>query len=186
MGLEFVLRFVGGIIAGVSAFQLLSNLIDLTQGGYVEVAVIYVICCISFGIAYVLTPYVTTRPFFWIRRQIYQATASDIVAVGMGLAFGFLAGALLAVPLSFLPGIAGRFLPVVATGVLAYFGMMTMVIHRQAIFGMLGLRRPSLTAEQQTPSRALLVDSSAIIDGRIADVSSTGFVGGTLVVPRFV
>ena len=36
MGLEFVLRFVGGIIAGVSAFQLLSNLIDLTQGGYKE------------------------------------------------------------------------------------------------------------------------------------------------------
>ena len=186
MGLEFVLRFIGGILAGVTAFQLLSSVIDLTHGGYVEVAAIYVFCSISFGIAYVLTPYVTTRPFFWIRHQIYQATATDLVATGIGLAFGFLAGALLAVPLSFLPGIGGRFLPVIASGVLAYFGMVTMLTHRQAIFGMLGFRRPTLSSEGQPSNRTLLVDSSAIIDGRIADVSSTGFVGGTLVVPRFV
>ncbi len=186
MGLEFVLRFIGGILAGVTAFQLLSNVIDLSLGGYVEVAAIYIFCCISFGIAYVLTPYVTTRPFFWIRHQIYQATASDVLGAAIGLAFGFLAGALLAVPLSFLPGIAGRLLPVAASAVLAYFGMVTLLIHRQAIFGMLGFRRPSLATDGQAPSRALLVDSSAIIDGRIADVSSTGFVGGTLVVPRFV
>lgn len=32
----------------------------------------------------------------------------------------------------------------------------------------------------------LLIDTSAIIDGRIADVSKTGFVDGTLLVPRFV
>ncbi len=32
----------------------------------------------------------------------------------------------------------------------------------------------------------LLVDTSAIIDGRIADISKTGFIDGTLLVPRFV
>jgi uncharacterized protein YacL len=186
MGFEFVLRFIGGILAGVTAFQLLSTVVDLSRGSYVEVAIVYVFSCVGFGIAYVLTPYVTTRPFFWIRHQIYQATASDIVAAGIGLAFGFLTGALLAVPLSFLPGLVGRFLPVVASGVMAYFGIVTMLTHRQAIFGMLGFRRPSLSAGGQTPNRPLLVDSSAIIDGRIADVSTTGFVGGTLVVPRFV
>lgn len=186
MGIEFVLRFIGGILAGVTAFQLLSNVIDLSRGSYVEVAIIYLFCSVSFGIAYVLTPYVTTRPFSWIRHQIYHATATDIVAAGIGLAFGFLAGALVAVPLSFLPGFAGRFLPIVASGVLAYFGVVTLLTHRQAIFGMLGLRRPGLSADGPSPARSLLVDSSAIIDGRIADVSSTGFVGGTLVVPRFV
>jgi uncharacterized protein YacL len=51
---------------------------------------------------------------------------------------------------------------------------------------MLGLRRPTFSGNGQPAGRSLLVDSSAIIDGRIADVSSTGFVGGTLVVPRFV
>ena len=32
----------------------------------------------------------------------------------------------------------------------------------------------------------MLVDTSAIIDGRIVDVSQTGFINGTLVIPRFV
>ena len=36
------------------------------------------------------------------------------------------------------------------------------------------------------PAERILVDTSAIIDGRIADISQTGFIPGTLVVPRFV
>ena len=35
-------------------------------------------------------------------------------------------------------------------------------------------------------SDKILLDTSAIIDGRIADISQTGFVSGTLLVPRFV
>ncbi len=35
-------------------------------------------------------------------------------------------------------------------------------------------------------SDKILLDTSAIIDGRIADISQTGFVNGTLLVPRFV
>ena len=36
------------------------------------------------------------------------------------------------------------------------------------------------------PVTQILLDTSAIIDGRIADISQTGFVSGALVVPRFV
>lgn len=43
-----------------------------------------------------------------------------------------------------------------------------------------GVRRNSQRSDK------ILVDTSAIIDGRIADISQTGFVMGTLVVPRFV
>ena len=42
---------------------------------------------------------------------------------------------------------------------------------------------PRRTAESPI---SILLDTSAIIDGRIADISQTGFVNGTLVVPRFV
>ncbi len=34
--------------------------------------------------------------------------------------------------------------------------------------------------------RQLLLDTSVLIDGRIVDIAKTGFLGGTLVVPRFV
>jgi uncharacterized protein YacL len=39
---------------------------------------------------------------------------------------------------------------------------------------------------QILPVTQILLDTSAIIDGRIADISQTGFVSGALVVPRFV
>jgi uncharacterized protein YacL len=42
-----------------------------------------------------------------------------------------------------------------------------------------GLARPTRTG-------AIVVDTSAIIDGRIADLTATGFMEGILVVPRFV
>ncbi len=38
----------------------------------------------------------------------------------------------------------------------------------------------------QRGAERILVDTSAIIDGRIADIAETGFISGTLVVPRFV
>jgi uncharacterized protein YacL len=40
--------------------------------------------------------------------------------------------------------------------------------------------------EKAQYDKYLLVDTSAIIDGRIADISKTGFLNGTLLVPRFV
>jgi uncharacterized protein YacL len=41
-------------------------------------------------------------------------------------------------------------------------------------------------AAQPVTLNPILLDTSAIIDGRIADISETGFVSGTLLVPRFV
>ena len=36
------------------------------------------------------------------------------------------------------------------------------------------------------PHRTILLDTSVIIDGRVADIAKTGFLPGTLLIPRFV
>ena len=41
-------------------------------------------------------------------------------------------------------------------------------------------------ANGQSNGRCILVDTSAIIDGRIAEITHTGFVAGELLIPRFV
>lgn len=53
--------------------------------------------------------------------------------------------------------------------------------------------RPNLTTGNPTPQvgsvslvRPLILDTSAIIDGRILDIAKTGFVNGLLLVPKFV
>jgi uncharacterized protein YacL len=50
--------------------------------------------------------------------------------------------------------------------------------------GLLRRRTPDPEADPGGPN--ILVDTSAIIDGRIADIADSGFLYGTLVVPRFV
>ncbi|HEX9412388.1 MAG TPA: PIN domain-containing protein [Ktedonobacterales bacterium] len=46
--------------------------------------------------------------------------------------------------------------------------------------------RSGVRGKKERTSDRVLVDTSAIIDGRIADISQTGFIAGTLIVPRFV
>jgi len=47
-------------------------------------------------------------------------------------------------------------------------------------------REKERTTPEPTPLPPILLDTSAIIDGRIKDISQTGFIYGTLLVPRFV
>jgi uncharacterized protein YacL len=49
-----------------------------------------------------------------------------------------------------------------------------------------GRIRDRFGGRKSKPGERILVDTSAIIDGRIADISQTGFIPGALVVPRFV
>jgi rRNA-processing protein FCF1 len=50
--------------------------------------------------------------------------------------------------------------------------------------GYLVIRLPRTTV--RTKQRAILVDTSVLMDGRIAAIAGTGFVGGALVIPRSV
>ncbi|MGH9760371.1 MAG: PIN/TRAM domain-containing protein, partial [Blastocatellia bacterium] len=42
------------------------------------------------------------------------------------------------------------------------------------------------TEKGATKTHPLILDTSVIIDGRVADISETGFMGGTLIIPQFV
>ncbi|MBG7610341.1 MAG: PIN domain nuclease, partial [Anaerolineae bacterium] len=44
----------------------------------------------------------------------------------------------------------------------------------------------NMDSEQDVAVRKILVDTSVIIDGRIVDISRTGFLTGALLIPRFV
>ncbi|MBI4491188.1 MAG: PIN domain nuclease [Chloroflexi bacterium] len=188
MSVELVLRFIGGILAGYGGWELASGVVDLTQSSPQFVyLLLFSIATASFLAAFLLTPYVTTRPFLWVLHKITHTSASDIVAAAIGLIIGLLIGVLLALPLSLLPSFLGRLLPLAASLLLGYFGMTTLITHKREIFGLVGLPRDwGRTRSGAEASHRVLVDTSAIIDGRIADVVQTGFLAGPMVVPRFV
>jgi uncharacterized protein YacL len=139
-------------------------------------------------IGLILTPYITVQPFKAIRKRISQTPAQQLLAAMFGLILGLLIAALISFPLSLLPAPFSQILPFVAVLIFGYAGMLVMTLHQRDIFSLLR-GRFTRGDEREKPSaarRSVLLDTSVIIDGRIADISRTGFLDGELLVPRFV
>jgi len=134
--------------------------------------------------------FLLSRPLRWIRGEMQQVPIHVIVAAIIGVIMGLIVSVLLALPLSMLPGLFGTFLPLGIALLLSYIGASIMAMRARDIFQMFAptLAGPGVgTPWREIPEgEQILLDTSAIIDGRIADISQTGFVHGTLVIPRFV
>ncbi len=159
------------------------------------------IAAVSAVAAFIVTPYITIVPYTWVRDKISHAAASDLVAAALGLTIGLIISALLAIPLANLPANWGRILPFVGAVLFGYLGVTIAVLRKNDlahVFQAALLRRGREREEEREREREkevavqeeklppILLDTSAIIDGRIKDISQTGFIYGTLVVPRFV
>ncbi len=99
---------------------------------------------------------------------------------------GLVVGLLLFPPLSRLPGGAGWVVPLAVSGSLGLLGALIGTWrHRQlsAVLPPIARAEGGGGAPANSP---ILMDTSAIIDGRIADLAATGFLMGTLHVPNFV
>jgi len=187
MSIEFLLRLIGMIVLGIAGWQLGGYLVGSTNLQTLDPAAIrYVISLALAGAALglLLTPWVTTRPIHGLRNLIRQLPSQQLIAGIIGLITGQIIAALLALPLSLLPKPLGQVLPFVGSILCGYLGVSVMVMRRKDIldfFGRVGRGESALS-----DSRQVLLDTSVIIDGRIADISQTGFIQGTMVIPRFI
>jgi len=107
----------------------------------------------------------------------------------VGLVISLFISVLLAFPLSLLPGLWGDITPIGVGLFLALVAMSIMVMRGREIFQMFGVSLPGQSIGMGRiagRNGQVIVDTSAIIDGRIADISHTGFIPGSLIIPRFV
>lgn len=139
-----------------------------------------------------LTPRLTLRPFNRLRKAVQQVPASVIFAATLGLFIGLALGAIAAYPVSLLPQPLGQFLPFIVAAAFGYTGLAVAVARPDLLQGVrdrFSIREASPSAPEPASSNGrlgILLDTSVIIDGRIADVCRTGFIQGELVVPLFV
>lgn len=141
----------------------------------------------------IFTPYITTRPAKAIKNSLARATTQSLLASLLGLVIGLIVAALLSFPLSLLPDPFGSVMPFVGVVLFGYLGASIFNIRQQDIFGFMSNIRGVRSGEKEpaqgaawAESRTILLDTSVIIDGRIADISRTGFLPGSLLIPRFV
>jgi uncharacterized protein YacL len=142
-------------------------------------------------VGFAVLPYLTVVPAAWLIKQVEALSTAEFVTAVVGLLLGLLMGLLLGLPLSQLAPPFGTWLPL---GVSIFLGLgmvgLTVAKRRDLLLAAeaVGLiRRPSVSdAAAGRGEPRIVVDTSAIIDGRIAEIVESGFIYGTLVIPRFV
>ena len=131
-------------------------------------------------------PRMILKPWRWSGEVIGAIPGSTLISGTVGLLIGLIVAFLVSIPLYGLGGWLSWGVPIIVSFALGLGGLYVGVGRRrdvQAIFP--ALEKPNDEARLQRNGR-ILVDTSAIIDGRIADLTGTGFLEGVLVVPGFI
>jgi len=144
-------------------------------------------------LGFFLFPFVT-----WLEGRLARTAFIDIVLGAVGLVCGLLIAALLALILSRIP-IIGGIISVLSAIIFGYLGMAVTTRKRdeisEALTSMFNRSKKEHAAAAAAKAAAepaketvspKILDTSVIIDGRIADIVRCGFLEGPLVVPAFV
>ena len=130
----------------------------------------------------------------WAEGKLQKMSTQDLLSGAIGLIIGLIIAFFIGSALSGIP-IIGSVIPVLACIFFGYLGLSLGSSKREGIaafFSGLG-RENSNRFRNKGKTRAAgycnmpkVLDTSVIIDGRIADICKTGFVEGPIVIPNFV
>jgi uncharacterized protein YacL len=169
-----------GFALGLALLQRAGDLIqDANRPAFLTA---FVVATLLFG--YLAIPYITIYPVRRAVEKLSEAGAADFTLGVASIIVGLVMGLLIGVPLSQVEGPIGSWGPPIVALFLALMMLAVTMEKRDVLLPAMagivpgGPRRGSVTR--------VVIDTSAVIDGRIADIAKTGFVLGTLVVPRFV
>ena len=126
----------------------------------------------------------------FLEQMLSKTPVQDLIMGSVGLIIGLIIANLLGSVFAFM-GLPGKIILIAITLLLGYLGMAISVKKREEIMTYfsniprLGGNKEKTIEVKNTESQKIL-DTSVIIDGRIADLTASGFIEGTLVVPGFV
>jgi uncharacterized protein YacL len=182
------IRFLGAALGGLIGIILVITQLAVFQPapGSPLLVVGWVVAWIVLG--FTLLPYLTVIPALAALRAVQELSTAEFVTAIIGLFLGLLLGLLVGLPASNLPEPIGTVAPL---GLSIFLGlaMVGLTVAKRhdlitAAEGMGIVKRQPVDTASAIPR--ILVDTSAIIDGRIADIAESGFLFGVLEVPRFV
>ncbi|WP_438313607.1 PIN/TRAM domain-containing protein [Sporosarcina sp. FA9] len=146
-----------------------------------------------------LLSFILTMPIVnfieWMEERLLKAPIFDLlfgtIGLMVGLSLAFLVSYVLG---NFEIPFVKNFLPIIVSVTLGYLGFQVgfkkreeLISAVQATKGSAPKKKDSVEGSSSTNGIVhKILDTSVIIDGRIADVAATGFLEGILVVPQFV
>lgn len=136
----------------------------------------------------------------WVESKLQKMPFTDLLGAAIGLIIGLIIASLLGSTFAKVP-LVGNYVPMVGSVLLGYLGMSIGLKKKDemlnifSVFHRLGKEREKekeqekgkYTSAKPESSRSYkILDTSVIIDGRIADICKSGFISGELVIPSFV
>lgn len=175
-------RFIGFLIFGFIGW-ISVGYVPFEFGGFSYHREMFMVVAGCLG--FIVGPYVIVNPIRSAFDALNGQPLSLLISGAIGLIVGLVIAALISVPLLGLSGWLGSTLPLVVSVVVGFAGLLLGIKREREIGGVLprSLRSPYVPGQSIT---SVLVDTSAIIDGRIADIAETGFMKIALMVPSFI
>ena len=185
MSFDFIFRLLGMVVFALVGARLGVDIAAASGLPADLSSFVFALLGMLFGL--VLTPWITIRPIRAVSKAINEKPP-DVLVLALA---GLLLGLLLAFPLSLLPSPLGDLLPPALSLAAGYIGLTIAALRARELWAFIGDLfgiGPAVSRIRRGPAneRQLLLDTSVLIDGRIVDIAKTGFLGGTLVVPRFI
>src|SRR5699024_2186995 len=132
----------------------------------------------------------------WVEEALIKVPVGDLFFGSLGLIVGLVIAYLINITVQDMNiSIVSQILPLFITILLGYFGFQVGFRRREEFVNLLNVKKErdkkrSMANEETSPeannSSAKILDTSVIIDGRIADICQTSFLEGTIVIPQFV
>ena len=186
--------------AGFGVGVSLSSLPFVWTQNQVLLPILFIAPTLIFGIAGgILAPWLLGKIGFmsgWIESAIQKMSTDDLITGTVGLIIGLIIATLIGVNLARIPYV-GFFTAIFCCVFFGIMGMNIALKRRNDIRNILNRarypQRDRSKTEQETESPLIanvsggkVLDTSVIIDGRIADICKSGFIEGELIIPSFV
>lgn len=189
--IRLVFRLIGLVIFGSAGAALGTQLALIPMiPEHIRIYVTLAAAALGSVLGFIITPSITLRSYLRFRRAIHQSPASVIFSATVGLFVGLALGAIAAYPVSLLPDPLGQFLPFIVAAAFGYAGTAITTTRPDLLQGLrdrvFPKESPPVSGQAGHNHSTILLDTSVIIDGRIADICRTGFIQSELVVPLFV
>lgn len=150
---------------------------------------------LGFSIAPILMTW-TLRMTEWVESKLQKMPLGDLLGAAIGLIIGLIIASLLGSSFARIP-LMGNYVSIAASVLLGYLGMSIGLKKKEELFGFFSLlpkigkeKDKEKTSAKSDSSKQLInrkiLDTSVIIDGRIADILKSGFLEGVMVIPSFV
>jgi len=186
---ELFIRILVAAILGIGGWRLAIPIAERSEAAS-ELTWILALAIGGYVFGFLLAPFIAIRPWRWAVKRLRLVPRlipmHSLMAAAVGLVFALVITALITLPLSMLPDPWGNYTPLVAAIFLICLFVPIMVLQGPAVLQFFFSGSPTISAKRERRSELIILDTNAIIDGRIADIIQTGFIQGTLLIPRFV